>query len=48
MIRSINTRYVPVEDLRKFDPSLKTFTNINKIEDLERINGEIPAGQKQG
>ena len=46
MIRSINTRYVPVEDLRKFDPSLKTFTNINKIEDLVRINGEIPAGKK--
>jgi len=43
MIRSINTRYVPVEDLRKFDPALKTFTNINKLEDLERINGKSPA-----
>ncbi len=43
MIRSINTRYVPVEELRKFDPSLKTFTNINKLQDLERINsGSIP------
>jgi molybdenum cofactor guanylyltransferase len=39
MIRSINTRYVPVEELRKYDPLLKTFTNINKLEDLERING---------
>jgi molybdopterin-guanine dinucleotide biosynthesis protein A len=43
MIRSIRTRYVPVEELRQFDPTLKTFTNINKIEDLERINaGRVP------
>jgi molybdopterin-guanine dinucleotide biosynthesis protein A len=38
MIRSINTRYVPVEELRQFDPELRTFLNINKIEELERIN----------
>jgi molybdopterin-guanine dinucleotide biosynthesis protein A len=40
MIRSINTRYVSVEELRLFDPTLKTFTNINKLEDLERINAD--------
>jgi molybdopterin-guanine dinucleotide biosynthesis protein A len=44
MIRSINTRYVEVEELRKFDPTLRTFTNINKLEDLERINAESPCG----
>ena len=45
MIRSINTRYVAVEELRQFDPALKTFTNINKLEDLERINaGSRPPG----
>lgn len=38
MIRSFNTRYVPVEELRRFDPSLHTFTNINKLEELDRIN----------
>lgn len=38
LIRSINTRYVQVEDLRSIDPMLKTFTNINKLEDLERFN----------
>jgi molybdopterin-guanine dinucleotide biosynthesis protein A len=38
MIRSLNTRYVPVEELRRFDPSLRTFTNINKLEELDRIN----------
>jgi molybdopterin-guanine dinucleotide biosynthesis protein A len=40
MIRSIDTRYIPVDELRSIDPKLKTFTNINKIEDLERINAE--------
>ncbi len=38
MIRTINTRYVPVRELEPFDPELRTFTNINKLEDLERIN----------
>jgi molybdopterin-guanine dinucleotide biosynthesis protein A len=38
MIQSLNTRYIPVEELRAFDPSLKTFTNINKLEELEHIN----------
>jgi len=43
LIRSINTRYVSVEELRQFDPALKTFTNINKLEDLQRINtGNVP------
>jgi molybdenum cofactor guanylyltransferase len=44
MIRSINTRYVPVSELRRFDPQLRTFTNINKLEELDRINA--PAGKK--
>ena len=40
MIRSINTRYVPVEELRRLDPRLMTFTNINKLEDLELMNAK--------
>jgi molybdopterin-guanine dinucleotide biosynthesis protein A len=48
MIRSINTRYVAVEELRQFDPTLKTFTNINKHEDLERINsGLVPDHERE-
>ncbi len=48
MIRSINTRYVSVEELRQFDPTLKTFTNINKLEDLERINaGSVPSDDRE-
>jgi len=38
MIRGFHTRYVPVEELRRFDPLLRTFTNINKLEELDRIN----------
>jgi len=48
MIRSINTRYVSVEELRQFDPTLKTFTNINKLEDLEQMNaGSLPGYNKE-
>lgn len=38
MIRSLNAFYLPVDDLRSIDPSLMTFTNINKLEELEAIN----------
>ncbi len=38
MIRSIRTRYVPVEELRKFDPGLRTFTNINRLEELHEFH----------
>ena len=46
MIRSINTRYVPVDELRHLDPQLRTFTNINKLEELDRINATV--AQKPG
>lgn len=39
MIRSIDTLYVPVNDLKQFDPELRSFVNINKLDDLEQING---------
>jgi len=42
MIRSINTRYIPVNDLKAFDPELRTFININKLEELEQIAGQKP------
>jgi molybdopterin-guanine dinucleotide biosynthesis protein A len=38
MVRSLSARYIPVDELRIIEPDLKTFTNINKLEDLERIN----------
>ena len=42
MVRSLSALYVPVDELKIIDPSLKTFTNINKLEDLERINTRDP------
>jgi molybdopterin-guanine dinucleotide biosynthesis protein A len=47
MIRSLNTRYVPIEELRRFDPKLTTFTNINQLDELDRINtlGKEPPGR---
>lgn len=38
MVRSLNTRYVGVERIRKIDPDLLTFTNINNLEDLKMID----------
>jgi molybdopterin-guanine dinucleotide biosynthesis protein A len=38
MIRNLSARYIPVDTIKNIDPELLTFTNINKIEDLERIN----------
>lgn len=38
MIDSINSCFVNVNDLRQFDADLKTFTNINNLNDLEKLN----------
>lgn len=38
MVKSLNTSYVPMGEIRAIDHDLTTFTNINKIEELERIN----------
>lgn len=38
MIRNLSARYIPVDTIKNIDPELLTFTNINKIEDLEQIN----------
>jgi len=38
MIMNLSARFVPVNELKNIDPELLTFTNINKLEDLNRIN----------
>lgn len=38
MVHTLHSRFIPVDELRRYDPDLKTFTNINKIEELDRIN----------
>jgi len=37
MVEDLNTTYVPVERLRTYDPTLQTFTNINRLEELDRF-----------
>lgn len=37
MVRNLNALYVPVEELRTFDPSLATFSNINRPGDLKKF-----------
>jgi molybdopterin-guanine dinucleotide biosynthesis protein A len=38
MAMNLSARYIMVDELRLIDPELRTFTNINKLEDLELIN----------
>jgi len=42
MVKSLNSRLFSVERLRPADPDLITFTNINKLEDLEGISPGDP------
>lgn len=37
MVRSLDCCFVPVESLRDLDPGLRTFTNINRVDDLAQI-----------
>jgi len=43
MVQNLRVTYVPVDELRRYDPALRTFTNINRLEDLQRFNHN-PAG----
>lgn len=45
MVRSLDTCYVSVEKIREIDPGLLTFTNINKLEDLESIDPSAGPGR---
>jgi molybdenum cofactor guanylyltransferase len=38
MVRNIRAHYVPIEEIRKIDPTLTTFTNVNRLSDLHKIN----------
>lgn len=33
----LNVKYVPVDDIKKIDPELRTFININTYEDIKKI-----------
>jgi molybdopterin-guanine dinucleotide biosynthesis protein A len=38
MVQNLHATYVPVKDLRRYDPALRTFTNINRLDELQRFN----------
>ncbi|MCU0633017.1 MAG: molybdenum cofactor guanylyltransferase [Methanolinea sp.] len=38
MVQGMHARYVDIQSIQELDPELKTFTNINKIEDLDRLS----------
>ncbi len=38
LVKGMNTNYISIDEIRAIDHELTTFTNINKMEDLERIN----------
>jgi molybdopterin-guanine dinucleotide biosynthesis protein A len=40
MVKAMRVRFVEIEELRSMDPELATFTNVNKIEELERMKRE--------
>ncbi|NLX48854.1 MAG: molybdenum cofactor guanylyltransferase [Methanospirillum sp.] len=40
MIRSLDCRFVPVDILRDLDPGLRTFTNINRVDDLAQLDAD--------
>jgi molybdenum cofactor guanylyltransferase len=37
LVSGINTKMIPVEELKKFDPELQIFTNINDIQSYEEL-----------
>ena len=37
MVKAMRVRFVEIDELRGMDPELKTFTNVNKVEELERM-----------
>ncbi len=46
MVRNLNARYVAMDRIRQLDPELRTFVNINKLEELGEIN-RLAADQEE-
>lgn len=44
MVQSMRALYVPVDNLKRYDPMLLTFTNINRLEDLDRVRSLLEGG----
>jgi molybdopterin-guanine dinucleotide biosynthesis protein A len=40
MVHSLDCLFVPVDELRDLDPDLRTFTNVNRVDDLSLLGGD--------
>ena len=47
MVQNLRATFVPVQELRQYDPALRTFTNINRLEELHRFNASPDRGSGQ-
>jgi molybdopterin-guanine dinucleotide biosynthesis protein A len=47
MVQNLRATFVPVQELRRYDPALRTFTNINRLEELQRFNASPDRGSGQ-
>jgi len=41
MVGALRARFVEIGDLRRMDPELVSFTNVNKLEELEKVKGPV-------
>lgn len=46
MVRQLEVKFVDITDLQEFDPDLRTFTNINDIDDLKAFIASIQREKK--
>jgi molybdopterin-guanine dinucleotide biosynthesis protein A len=44
LVQNLRATYVPVHELRRFDPALRTFTNINRLDELKRFSTGTEGG----
>jgi len=44
MVKNLRVTYVPVQELRRYDPALRTFTNINRLDELKKFNTGTQGG----
>lgn len=40
LIKGLHARFIDVREIRNLDPTLETFTNINRLADLKQMNGK--------
>jgi len=44
MVQNLRVTYVPVHELSRYDPALRTFTNINRLDELKKFSTGTKGG----